>query len=238
MKRILVTGSSRGLGLEFVKQYLEKKNIVIASSRDPHKYKDLIELKNKYEDNLIIIELDVSKEDSRNTAFDKVSNQVGRIDLLINNAGIRFGGEKYSDTLGKLHKEDFSKIFIVNSAAPLLMVEKFLPLLEVSQKPVIINISSSSGSISRRSKKGGGFSYSASKAALNMITKALSVELEDSGIIVVSLHPGWVKTTMEYTENAPLLPAESVSSMVEVIESLNLEDSGKFIDWQGNEMPW
>ena len=71
-----------------------------------------------------------------------------------------------------------------------------------------------------------------------MITKTLSVELEDSGIIVVSLHPGWVKTTMEYTENAPLLPTESVSGMVEVIESLNLEDSGKFIDWQGNEMPW
>jgi len=238
MKRILITGSSRGLGLEFVKQFLEKNNRVIASSRNPHKYQDLKELKDRYEDNLIITELDVSKEESRNTAFENITNQFDKIDLLINNAGIRFGGEKYSDTLGKLHKEDFNKIFIVNSAAPLLMVEKFLPLLETSDKPVVINISSSSGSIARRLKKGGGFSYSSSKAALNMITKALSVELMDRSIVIVSLHPGWVKTTMEYTENAPLLPTESVKNMIEVIESLDMKDTGKFIDWQGNEMPW
>lgn len=238
MKNILITGSSRGLGLEFVKQFLKKGNKVIASSRNPHKYQDLKNLKIKFGENLSILQLDVSKEESRNSAFEEISDRVNKIDLLINNAGIRFGGEKYSDTLGKLHKEDFSKIFIVNSAAPLLMVEKFLPLLEASDKPVIINISSSSGSISRRTRKGGGFSYSSSKAALNMITKALSVEFEDRSIIVASLHPGWVKTTMEYTENAPLLPTESVKGMIEVIESLNVEDTGKFIDWQGNEMPW
>ena len=238
MKRILITGSSRGLGLEFVKQFLEKDNIVNASSRNPHKYQDLVELKNKYGDKLIITELDVSKEESRNAAFEEISKQVEKIDLLINNAGIRFGGERYSDTLGKLYKEDFSKIFMVNSAAPLLMVEKFLPLLEGSEKSVVINISSSSGCITRRTKKGGGFSYSSSKAALNMITKALSVELIDNNIITVSLHPGWVKTTMEYTENAPLTPTESVKGMIEVIESLKIKDSGKFIDWQGNEMPW
>ena len=97
---------------------------------------------------------------------------------------------------------------------------------------------SSSGSITRRTRKGGGFSYSSSKAALNMITKALSVELSDSGIIVVSLHPGWVKTTMELTKNAPLKPSESIEGMIKVIESLKTEDTGKFIDWQGNEFPW
>ena len=238
MKRILITGSSRGLGLEFAKQFLSKGYIVIASSRNPHKYQDLIELKRRYGDNLIITELDVSNEESRNVAFDEISKQVDKIDILINNAGIRFGGEKYSDTLGKLNKEDFSRIFIVNSAAPLLIVEKFLPLLEASEKPIVINISSSSGSITRRTNKGGGFSYSSSKAALNMITKALSVELEDRNIIIISLHPGWVKTTMEYTENAPLVPTESVNGMINVIESLEIEDSGKFIDWEGNEMPW
>jgi NAD(P)-dependent dehydrogenase (short-subunit alcohol dehydrogenase family) len=71
-----------------------------------------------------------------------------------------------------------------------------------------------------------------------MITKALSVELNDSGVIVVSLHPGWVKTSMEYTENAPLMPNESISGMIKVIESLKTEDTGKFYDWQGNEVPW
>ncbi|MCG3217177.1 MAG: SDR family oxidoreductase [Candidatus Heimdallarchaeota archaeon] len=238
MKRILITGSSRGIGLEFVKQFLEKGSFVIASSRNPHKYEELKKLKNKFQENLNIIELDVSNEESRDKAFESISNQLDKLDLLINNAGVRFGGEKYSDALGKLHKEDFCKIFLVNSVAPLMMVEKFLPLLEKAEKPIVINISSSSGSITRRTRKGGGFSYSSSKAALNMITKALSVELSDSGIIVVSLHPGWVKTTMELTKNAPLKPSESIEGMIKVIESLKTEDTGKFIDWQGNEFPW
>jgi hypothetical protein len=57
-------------------------------------------------------------------------------------------------------------------------------------------------------------------------------------VIVVSLHPGWVKTSMEYTENAPLMPNESISGMIKVIESLKTEDTGNFYDWQGNEVPW
>jgi hypothetical protein len=55
---------------------------------------------------------------------------------------------------------------------------------------------------------------------------------------VVSLHPGWVKTSMEYTENAPLMPNESVSGMIDIIESLEIEDTGKFFNWQGSELPW
>jgi len=57
-------------------------------------------------------------------------------------------------------------------------------------------------------------------------------------VIIVSLHPGWVKTSMEYTENAPLMPNESISGMINVIESLKIEDTGNFYDWQGNEVPW
>jgi NAD(P)-dependent dehydrogenase (short-subunit alcohol dehydrogenase family) len=237
-KRILVTGSSRGLGLEFVKQFLHKGNFVIASSRKPQEYLELKRLKTDYKDNFFIVELDVSDKESRKQAFDIISKEMDGLDLLINNAGIRFGGEKYNDELGKLEKEDFCKIFQVNTVAPLMMTEKFLPLLNKGEDSKVINISSNSGCISKRSRKGGGYSYSSSKAALNMITKALSVELAEKGIIVVSLHPGWVKTTMEYTENAPLMPEESVKGLVKVIESLNMEDTGKFMDWQGNELPW
>ena len=117
-------------------------------------------------------------------------------------------------------------------------MEKFLPLIKKGENPVIINISSTSGSISRRSRKGGGYSYSASKAALNMITKALSIDLKEDGITVVSIHPGWVKTTMEYTENAPLTTYESIKGMKKVIENLSIEETGKFFDWEGNELPW
>jgi len=237
-KKILVTGSSRGLGLEFVKQFLRQGNFVIASSRKPHEYNELKELKAEYQDNLLILKLDVSREESRKEAYELISQKMNNLDLLINNAGIRFGGEKYNDELGKLAKEDFCRIFQVNTVAPLMMTEKFLPLLSTVKGSKVINISSDSGCITKRSRKGGGYSYSSSKAALNMITKALSVDLAEYGIIVASLHPGWVKTTMEYTENAPLMPEESIRGLIKVIESLNIEDTGKFIDWKGNELPW
>ncbi len=239
MRRILVTGSSRGLGFEFVRQLLENGDKIIACNRNPSRYSDLLELKGKFEDKLVLVDLDVSNKDSIENAFSIVSQEVDGLDILLNNAGIRFGGEeKYNDELGKLFKEDFSKIFRVNTIAPLLIVEKFLPLIKKGENPVIINISSTSGSISRRSRKGGGYSYSASKAALNMITKALSIDLKEDGITVVSIHPGWVKTTMEYTENAPLTTYESIKGMKKVIENLSIEETGKFFDWEGNELPW
>ena len=237
-KRILVTGSSRGLGLEFVKQFLQKGNFVIASSRKPYEYSEFKKIKTDYKDNFFVVELDVSNKDSRKQAFNIISQKVDGLDILVNNAGIRFGGEKYNDELGKLEKEDFSRIFQVNTVAPLMMTEKFLPLLCNVEGSKVINISSSSGCITKRSRKGGGYSYSSSKAALNMVTKALSIDLTERGVIVASLHPGWVKTTMEYTENAPLMPEESVKGLIKVIESLSTEDTGKFIDWQGDELPW
>ncbi len=118
-----------------------------------------------------------------------------------------------------------------------MITEKFFPLLKSSIQSKIVNISSDSGSIFRK-KYPGSYGYSSSKTALNMITKILSIELKEFGIIVVSLHPGWVKTTMIYTDKAPLETEESISGMIQVIESLEIKDSGCFFDWKGNEMPW
>jgi NAD(P)-dependent dehydrogenase (short-subunit alcohol dehydrogenase family) len=161
------------------------------------------------------------------------------LDILINNAGIASGNEERRYRFGELIQEDLCRCLLVNSVAPLMMTEKFFPLLEKGSKPLIVNISSDSGSIAR--KRGGGntgYGYSSSKAALNMITKLLSDELRESGVIVVSLHPGWVRTTMLYCENAPLGPTESIGGMIRVIESLEMDDSGNFLDWQGHVIPW
>ena len=103
--------------------------------------------------------------------------------------GIISGDEKTPSVLGEIHKENFSKVFLVNSIAPLLVVEKILPLLEKSKKGKIVNITSQNGSISQRTS-GGKYSYAASKAALNMITKILSCDLHDRNIIVLLIHPG------------------------------------------------
>ncbi len=239
MKQILITGSSRGIGFEFVRQFLNAGNRVIACNRNPAKYPDLLELKEKFKENLILIDLDVSSKISIINAYDTLSKEIDRLDILINNAGIRFGGdEKHCDKIGLLFKEDFSRIFAVNTIGPILLIEKFLPLIKNGTNPIIVNISSTSGSIGRRTRPGGGYSYSASKAALNMISKVLSIDLKDDNIIVISMHPGWVKTTMELTENAPLTTYESVKGITKVLDNLTMDKTGKFFDWEGNELPW
>ena len=237
MKRILITGSNSGLGLEFTKQYLERGDYVIASCRKPENAVELRELKEKHPGRIIVPQLEVSDEESRDKLFKQISSFIDKLDILINNAGVISGNLEYSPPLGELHKEDMTKVFLINSISPLYMAERFLPLLKKSNNPVIVNISSMSGSITKRTR-GGGYSYSASKAALNMFMKNLSNDLREQRIITVSLHPGWVKTGFPYTENAPLETEDSIKGMIEVIESLKMEDTGKFFDWHGDELPW
>jgi len=237
MKRVLITGSNSGIGLEFTKQYLELGEYVIASCRKPESAYELRDMREHHAGRIIVPQLDVSEEDSRDKLFKNVSSFLDKLDILINNAGIISGNLESSPPLGELHNEDMTRVFLINSISPVYMTEKFLPLLKRSTNPKIINISSTSGSITKRSR-GGGYSYNASKAALNMFTKNLANDLRVYGIIVVALYPGWVKTGFPYTENAPLMPEESVKGMIKVIDSLEMKDTGKFIDWQGNEQPW
>jgi NAD(P)-dependent dehydrogenase (short-subunit alcohol dehydrogenase family) len=183
--------------------------------------------------------LDVSDEESRHQLFLKISEKADKLDVLINNAGIASGNEKFRYRFGELNQEDLCRSFLVNTIAPLMMTEKFFPLLKKGDEPIVVNISSNSGCITNKKGNGStGYGYSASKAALNMITKMLSNELKNHGIKVISFHPGWVKTTMLYTDKAPLEPFESISGMISAIQSINMKSSGTFLDWKGNEMPW
>jgi NAD(P)-dependent dehydrogenase (short-subunit alcohol dehydrogenase family) len=239
MKNILVTGGSRGIGLEFARQLLAKGHRVFAASRWPEKSGELQELKAEFDEALSICRLDVSDDDSRHQLFRQLSEEIGHLDLLINNAGIASGNETRRYRFGDLDQNDLCRCLLVNAVAPLMMTQTFFPLLERGTKPIVANISSDSGSIAHKRAGGDtGYGYSASKTALNMMTRMLSHELKERGIIVVSLHPGWVRTTMLYCENAPLQPAESIGGLIQVIESLGMKDSGKFINWQGNELPW
>lgn len=239
MRTVLITGGSRGLGLEFTKQYLEKGFQVVSASRNSIKSTELQQLKTQYDNLLTIYQLDVSDKESRHNLYQKISDKIGKLDILINNAGIASGNEKFRFRFGELDQDDLSRSFLINAIAPVMIAQKFFPLLEKGTNSVIINITSISGCISKKKGNGStGYGYSSSKAALNMLTKMLSNELKVKNIVVVSLHPGWVKTTMLYTENAPLEPSESISGMIQVIESLEMKSTGKFLDWQGNEIPW
>lgn len=239
MRHILITGASRGIGLEFTRQYLQCGMKISAASRSAKESTALHELKSEFGEQLAIYTLDVSEENSRRNLIESLSKKNERLDCLINNAGIASGSGKFRYQFGELNQEDLCKTLMVNAVAQLMMTEAVFPLLLKGEHPIVVNITSNSGSISKKQRNGGtGYGYSASKAALNMFTKMLSVELEDSSIIVVAIHPGWVRTTMLYCENAPLEPAESVRGMIQVIDKLGMKDSGRFLDWQGDELPW
>jgi len=234
--KVFITGTNRGLGLEFVKQYLKRGDQVLATYRNPSNIKHLHTILNSHEDLLSLIQLDVASYESCNHAYREVKSYFDSIDIFINNAGIASGGSATSYTLGGLHTEDIEKVFRINAIAPVLLVEKFLDLIERGNSPRIINITSGLSSITRKNLVFR-YSYCASKTALNMFSKLLSLELRDKGIIVIPLHPGHVKTDLG-GPYAPLVPKQSISGMIKVIDSLTLEDSGKFFDWQGQELPW
>lgn len=236
MIKILITGASRGLGLEFTKQYLERGDNVIATCRQPEKAKELEELQKDFGKRLEIEQLEVTSEKSKDVLYQKLLDDSIEINILINNAGIISGDEKEGLSFGNLYKEDFSKVFQVNTVSPILISEKFLPLLKEAIEPKIVNISSMSGSINNKTRSGG-YAYSSSKAALNMMTKTLSNELKEMEITVVAIHPGWIKTDMG-GENAPLELEGSITSIISVIDSLSIKDTGKFLDWQRNEVQW
>ena len=234
--RILITGTNRGLGLEFVRQYLARGEQVIATCRNLKSAHDLQRLQEQYGQSISIHQLEVTDAAGRAALAETVQQKFGGIEMLINNAAIRSGNGKNSFKFGEMHGEDISKVFDINTIAPLLMVEEFLTLLEKGTDAKVVNISSLLGSISSRTSLYM-YSYSASKSALNMFTKLLAIQLRKKSITVLALHPGHAQTDLG-GYSAPLTPEESIRGMIEVIDGLTIEDSGRFLDWQGRELPW
>jgi NAD(P)-dependent dehydrogenase (short-subunit alcohol dehydrogenase family) len=236
MSRVFISGTNRGLGLEFVKQYLNRGDQVIATCRKPTNAHELNELKKTHPEKLTILKLEVTDKDEREEVYKHIKEQFGSIDIFINNAGIAAGGGSNSYVLGELSSEDVLKVFNVNSVAPVLLVELFLDLIKKGNKPRILNITSGLSSLARKTMVFR-YSYCASKTALNMFSKLMALQLKDEGIIVIPLHPGHVKTDLG-GYHAPLDPTESIEGMIRVIDSLTIEDTGKFINYRYEELPW
>ena len=153
--------------------------------------------------------------------------------MLINKAGV-YGGNHQK--FGDMDYAQWRHTVEVNTIAPFKMAESFANHLSRSQKKCLISITSQLGS-TEDNTSGSYYAYRSSKAALNMVSKSLSVDLKPLGLTVVVLHPGWVKTDMGGA-NAPTLPQESVTGMCRVIDGLTPADSGKFLSYTGEELPW
>ncbi len=235
MPTYLITGANRGLGLEFARQLFARGDTVLAYSREPEKATELNALAAQSSGQLSVGALDVADATAIAALPGKLQADGVKVDVLINNAGVAAGHEDF----GKFDEETMSRILRVNSVAPMLVTQALTPLLEASgsKKAKVICITSSLGSITQASDLSFGLSYGMSKAALNMGVKKLSTELKRRGIAIIALHPGWVQTDMGGA-NAHLKPEESIRGMLAVIDKISVVDNGRYLDYEGKELPW
>jgi NAD(P)-dependent dehydrogenase (short-subunit alcohol dehydrogenase family) len=232
VQRCLVTGANSGLGLAFVTQLLERGARVLACCRDPAQARELDALAAAHGGQLRVHALDVADAAAIAALPAAAADFLQRIDLLVNNAGVLVSGERF----GNVEAEALAQSFAVNASAPLLITQALAPLLALGNKPRVLCITSQLGSIAQAS----GFrtiSYAMSKAALNMAVKRLAAELSPRGIVVLAVHPGWIKTAMG-GKSATLAPADSAHALLGLIEHAGVQDAGRFLAYDGAELPW
>lgn len=229
MKTVVISGANRGIGLEFVKQYLDDGWRVIAGCRAPESAFEL----NKLQESgaLMVLPLNVVDQSSRENFCRAVGDQP--VHLFINNAGIY--GPKDA-MLGNIDEQTWLEVLHVNTVAPLKMVELLHQNLLATESATIAVLSSKMGSISDNTS-GGVYIYRSSKAAVNIVAKSLALDLADDQIKVVALHPGWVQTEMG-GPNALIDTQTSVGGMRRVISNLSQQQSGSFISYDGTLIPW
>ena len=232
MKKVLITGANRGIGLGLVKQLLLAEDMVFATCREPSLADELQTLSKEYPDHLVVVQLDVGCDESVAAAFATVSGRTNHLDILINNAGINFqqGFEQFKAA-------DMLQTFNINTVGVMRVATAFVDLLGGGEQSKLINMSSQLGSLTNPLVGWEHYGYNGSKAAINMLTRYLALDLAADEIVVVSIHPGWVQTDMGGPE-APVTLYDSVTGILNVVQRVTLKDSGKFLAFTGVEQPW
>lgn len=224
MPSIFITGASRGLGLEFARQYAAAGWSVTAACRDPSKASDLAGL------GVETVALDLADSESIRSAAESLRGR--SFDVLLSNAGVYGEGQQF----GRLSEAEWERVMLVNAIAPLKLTEAFLPHLLAGQKKLVVFLTSKMGSIADNSS-GGAYIYRSSKAALNAAVKSLSIDLAPRGVTTLLLHPGWVQTDMG-GPNALVAPGDSIAGMRRQIDAVEPGQPLKFLDYTGASLPW
>ncbi|MEX2217180.1 MAG: SDR family oxidoreductase [Phycisphaerales bacterium] len=227
---ILITGAGRGLGLALAHVLTHEGHTVIGTIRDPKQAEALKTLGAEVET------LDVADEKSIEALGAKLANAgpagVARpIDILVNNAGVSSRQNK----LTELTQAELRRAFDVNAFAPLLVAKALWPSLRAGERKVVMNITSQLGSIANNTG-GSSYPYRGSKAALNQLTRSMAAELRGQCTCFV-VHPGWVRTDMG-GPGAPIEPQESAAALAKLLAKAGPPVSGKFLNYDGTELPW
>lgn len=226
MPTVLITGTNRGIGLEFVRAYAADGWRVHAAARRPAAATELDRVKG----DVTVHSLDVA-DDAAIAALARALDGEA-IDLLINNAGV-IGPD---NSFGCTDAGAWLETLRVNTIAPLHMLEQFLPHLLRGRLRCAVTLTSKMGSIADNGS-GGSYIYRSSKAALNAVMRSAAIDLKPKGVTVIVFHPGWVRTDMGGS-SAPIDTRTSVAGMRAKIATLAPADSGRFFNYDGKELPW
>ena len=241
-KIALVTGANRGIGLETARQLGQQGVTVIVAARTL-KAAEETAAKLKAEGlDIYPVQLDVTRQADRVAAAKYVADKFGKLDILINNAGVGSQGDMFALTVSETTEEELQTVFGTNVFATVAVTREFLPLLKKSDAGRIVNLSSVLGSLTLHADPKSPiapiktFAYDASKSALNAFTIHLAAELKDTKIKVNSAHPGWVKTEMG-TDAAPMEIPDGAKTSVALALLGADGPNGRFIH-MGEELPW
>ena len=234
---VLITGSNRGLGFEFASQYAAKNWNVIATARNPDAADELQALARQYP-NVVIEQLDVTDRDMIDALAEKYKDQP--IDVLLNNAAI-LRGPTPDQTFGGIDFDLFDPYFQTNTMGPLVMSQAFFEQVKASDQKIIAALTARAGSFSgstRGRNFPGIYFYRGSKAALNKFMSQLARDIEEDGVKVVLLEPGIVIHDRDPDAEGQSFrglvdSADSIAGMIDVIDNLTPEQSGKVYRWNG-----
>ena len=231
---VVITGANRGLGLAMARLYAKAGAELWSACRSPDDAVDLHAL-----DPAGVLSLDVGEYASIDAFGVALKADVDSIDLLINNAGVNartLGIDRADAGVFNAPPEPALEMIRINGLGAVLVTRALLPLLSSGRDAKIVNITSQLGSMVVGANFNE-FRYAASKAVTNMFTVTAAAQLKDQGITVVCFHPGWVRTGMGGPQ-ASLTPEESAEGIVAAVDGLTIEDSGRFLRWDGTDHPW
>ena len=231
MQTVMITGASRGIGLEFVRQYDADGWRIFACCRTPGQADDVAGIARQSDGRVTVHQLDVDDAASVENLKAELGDQP--MDVLLNNAGI-IGQRDFGR--GDVDYEAWQGCIVTNVFGPLRVSEAFADNVAASEQKKLITISSKMGSIGG-TEATGSIVYRSSKAAVNMVMKILANDLGAQGVIVTSFHPGWVRTGMGGA-GADLSPEESAGGIRQVVAGLSAADNGGFRNYDGAVIPW
>ena len=237
MKTVLITGSSRGIGLGLTRQYLLRGDRVVAACRRPEAAGDLRRLRDEHGDRLIFEPLDVAVPASIDDAAARVRGRVDSLDVLLNNAGVYAPDERGLDGLDP---DDAAYVYRVNVIGPMLLTRALRPIL--ARGAVVATLTSGSGLLrDGPAEAGTQISYGATKAAMHRTIPHVAADLQAAGVVVIGIAPGFVRTDMTGGADAPeetIAVQTSAAGIVATLDARSIGDTGRFFAYDGSRCDW